>query len=154
MIFDLFSNICRYEALNRGFIKAIQFLEATDLNRLAIGKYEIDNDRIYAMVSKEYGRKKEDSQLEVHERYIDIQLVLSGIDNMGWKPLKRCIKPVSCFDRDEDIGFFYDAPDVFLPVGPGFFTIFFPEDGHMPLIGDGELHKIVIKIAADYRPTF
>jgi biofilm protein TabA len=151
MIFDLFSNIRRYEALNRGFTKAIQFLEATGLNRLAIGKYEIDGDCIYAMVSRDSGRKKEDSQLEVHERYIDIQLVLSGIDNMGWKPLKNCIKPVSGFDRDADIGFFYDEPDVFLPVGPGFFTIFFPEDSHMPLIGEGEFHKIVVKIEADYR---
>jgi biofilm protein TabA len=154
MIFDLFTNIHCYEALNRGFIKAIEFLEGTDLDRLAVGRYEIDSDRIYAMVSRDPGRKKEDAQLEVHKKYIDIQLVLSGTDNMGWKPLKRCIKPVSRFDRDDDIGFFYDEPDVFLPVGPGFFTIFFPEDSHMPLVGDGELHKVVIKIAADYRPTF
>jgi biofilm protein TabA len=149
MIFDLFTNIRRYEALNRGLKRAITFLEATDLNRLAVGRYEIDSDSIYAMVSKEYGRKKEDAQLEVHERYIDIQLVLTGTDYMGWKPLKRCIKPVSGFDRDADIGFYYDEPDVFIPVKPGYFVIFFHEDGHMPLIGDGELHKVVIKVAAD-----
>jgi biofilm protein TabA len=149
MIFDLLGNIRHYEALNMGFIRAIEFLETTDLNRLAIGKYEIDGDLIYAMVSKDKGRKKENAQLEVHERYIDIQLVLSGTDNMGWKPLKNCIRPVSGFDRDEDIGFFYDEPDVLIPVGPGYFVIFFPEDGHMPLIGDGELHKVVIKIAVD-----
>src|SRR5512145_1499075 len=108
MIFDLFTCIRRYEALNRGFKRAIDFLEGTDLNRLEMGRYEIDNDRIYAMVSRESGRKKEDSQLEVHEKYIDIQLVLSGTDNMGWKPLKNCVKPASGFDKDDDIGFFYD----------------------------------------------
>ena len=151
MIFDLFTNIRRYEALNSGFTRAIKFLEGTDLKSLATGRYEIDGDRIYAMVSKELGRKKEDSQLEVHERYIAIQLVLSGTDNMGWKPLKNCIKPVSGFDKDEDIGFYYDEPDIFIPVGPGYFVIFSPEDAHMPLIGEGVLHKIVVKVAADYR---
>ncbi|MBN1904475.1 MAG: YhcH/YjgK/YiaL family protein [Deltaproteobacteria bacterium] len=81
--------------------------------------------------------------------YIDIQLVLSGTDNMGWKPLKGCKRPASGFDMDEDIGFFNDGPDVFIPVRPGYFVIFTPDDAHMPLIGEGELHKIVIKIAAE-----
>jgi biofilm protein TabA len=151
MIFDLFTNIRRYVALNRGFTRAIEFIEATDLKSLSAGRYEIDGERVYAMVSKELGRKKEDSQLEAHKKYIDIQLVLSGTDNMGWKPLKNCIKPVSDFDRDEDIGFYYDEPDIFIPVGQGYFVIFFPSDCHMPLIGDRELHKVVIKVAADYR---
>ena len=151
MIFDLLLNIRSYQALNRGFLRAIDFLEGADLKALPVGRYEIDGERVYAMVSRENGRKKEDSQLEVHERYIDIQLVLSGTDNMGWKPLKNCIRPVSDFDRDEDIGLFYDEPNVFIPVGPGYFVIFTPEDAHMPLIGDGEIHKIVVKVAANYR---
>jgi biofilm protein TabA len=151
MIFDLFTNIRRYEALNRGFKKAVNFIECTDLKSLTVGRYEIDGERVYAMVSKEKGRKKEDAQLEIHRRYTDIQLVLSGTDNMGWKPLKNCIRPVSDFNRDEDISFFYDGPDVFIPVGPDYFVIFFPDDAHMPLIGDGELHKVVIKVAVNYR---
>jgi beta-galactosidase beta subunit len=50
---------------------------------------------------------------------------------------------------DEDIGFFNDEPDAFIPVRAGYFVIFFPEDSHMPLIGDEVLHKVVIKIAVD-----
>ena len=37
------------------------------------------------MVTKDPGRKKEDALLETHEKYIDIQLVLTGTDDMGWK---------------------------------------------------------------------
>jgi beta-galactosidase beta subunit len=68
---------------------------------------------------------------------------------MGWKPLKRYKSPASGFDMDEDIGFFNDEPDAFIPVRAGYFVIFFPEDSHMPLIGDEVLHKVVIKIAVD-----
>jgi YhcH/YjgK/YiaL family protein len=148
MIFDLLDNIASYESMNMDFKKAINFIKTTDLKSLNIGRYEIDGERIYAMISKEAGLKKEDSQLEIHRRYTDIQIVLSGTDNMGWKPLKRCLKPVSGFDKDEDTGFFNDDPELFIPVHPGYFVIFFPSDAHMPLIGDGELHKIVVKVAA------
>jgi biofilm protein TabA len=151
MIFDLLLNIRSYQALNRGFLRAIDFIEGTDLKALSVGRYEIDGKRVYAMVSKESGRKKEDSQLEIHKRYTDIQLVLSGTDNMGFKPLKRCTRPAGEYNMDEDIGFFNDEPDVFIPVRPGYFVTFLPEDAHMPLIGDGELHKVVIKVEENYR---
>jgi beta-galactosidase beta subunit len=31
------------------------------------------------------------------------------------------------------------------------FVVFFPEDAHLPLIGSGLIHKVVVKIATDYR---
>jgi len=33
------------------------------------------------------GRAREAAKLECHRRYIDIQLVLEGVDEMGWKAL-------------------------------------------------------------------
>ena len=72
MILDILENADRYLALNRGFAKAFEFLLSPDLKDLPVGKYEIDSDRIYAMVSKEPGRRKEDALLETHRKYIDI----------------------------------------------------------------------------------
>jgi len=82
MILDSLENAHRYAILYKGFPKAIEFLLRPDLNELPVGNYEIDGDRVYAMVAKDSGRKKEDAQLEIHERYIDIQLVLTGTDEM------------------------------------------------------------------------
>jgi beta-galactosidase beta subunit len=45
-----------------------------------------------------------------------------------------------------DIGFVKDQPTLWIPVPPGSFAVFFPEDGHAPLAGDGPLRKIVLKI--------
>ncbi|HNZ64881.1 MAG TPA: YhcH/YjgK/YiaL family protein [Smithella sp.] len=148
MILDILENARRYSILNKGFSKAIEFLLRPDLKKLPVGKYEIDGEHVYAMVSKDCGRKKEDALLETHEKYIDIQLVLEGTDAMGWKPKSLCKKPTGAYDAGEDIQYFADEPDSWVATKRGSFVIFFPEDAHMPLIASGQLHKVVVKIAA------
>lgn len=111
------------------------------------GRYEIDGDRVYAMVAKEPGRTRSDALLETHQNYIDIQLVLTGTDGMGWKPASRCLQPSTTYDPKADFQLFRDEPDAWVSTAPGAFAIFFPEDAHMPLISPGRLHKVVVKVA-------
>lgn len=151
MILDVLENAHRYLALNAGFAKAVEFLSKPALKDLPVNKYEIDGGRVYAMVAKERGRNKEDARLETHEKYIDIQLVLSGIDNMGWKRKSSCRHPWGEYDEASDIQFFSDEPDVWVPAAPGVCAIFFPEDAHMPSISTGQLHKVVVKVAVDQK---
>jgi biofilm protein TabA len=143
MILDVLENAHRYLALNQGFAKAFEFLLRPDLKELPVGKYEIDDDRVYAMVSKGHGRRKEDALLEAHEKYIDIQLVMTGTDDMGWKPKSACKQPSGEYDHKRDLQFFADEPEAWLSTESGSFAIFFPEDAHMPLISSGQLHKVV-----------
>jgi YhcH/YjgK/YiaL family protein len=147
MILDILGNAHCYLALNKGFAKAIEFLLRPDLKDLPVDKYEIDAERVYAMVSRSPGRKKEEAQLEAHEKYIDIQLVLAGTDDMGWKPKSLCKQPAGEYDQKTDVQFFMDEPDAWLSTESGAFAIFFPEDAHMPLISSGQLHKVVVKVA-------
>ncbi|PKN53776.1 MAG: YhcH/YjgK/YiaL family protein [Deltaproteobacteria bacterium HGW-Deltaproteobacteria-13] len=147
MILDVLENAHRYPALNKGFAKAFDFLLRPDLKELPVGKYEIDSDRVYAIVSKQNGRRKEDALLETHEKYIDIQFVLAGTDDMGWKPKSLCKKPAGEYDHKNDEQIFMDEPDAWITTQSGAFVIFFPEDAHMPLISSGQIHKVVIKVA-------
>jgi len=149
MILDVLENAHRYVALHKGFVQAFEFLRRPDLQELPADTYEIDGDRVYAMVAKETGRKKEDALLEVHERYIDIQLVLAGTDTMGWRAKSLCQQPAGEYAPETDLQFFTDGPDVWLPTHSGAFAIFFPEDAHMPLISSGQIHKVVVKIAVN-----
>ena len=147
MILDVLKNARRYLDLHKGFAKAIDFLSRPDLQELPAAKYELDGDRVYAMVSREPGRRKEDALLETHEKYIDIQLVLAGTDEMGWKPRSLCKQPTGEYDHATDMQFFADEPDAWIATQSGAFVIFFPEDAHMPLISSGQLHKVVVKVA-------
>lgn len=146
MIIDTLENLKSYVDLHPRFAQAFRFLEQ-DLENLADGKYDIDGDNIFAMVSHDQGKSRAEGRLESHERYIDIQVVLAGVDDMGWRPKSLCRIEDTKYDSEKDLQFFKDTPETWLGVGPKMFAIFFPEDGHMPLIAEGELHKIVIKIA-------
>lgn len=147
MILDKLENAQRYAALNVGFGKAFDFLLHNDLKNLPVDRYEIDGERVYAMVVKDAGRTKEEAKLETHRDYIDIQVVLGGTDTMGWKPAVACSTPCGEYDTDNDLQFYDDEPDSWLATGAGAFAIFFPEDAHMPMVSTDPLHKIVVKVA-------
>ncbi len=147
MILDILENAQRYLALHKDFAKAFDFLLRPDLKKLPAGKYEVDGKTVYAIVARETGRRKEDALLETHERYIDIQLVLAGTDEMGWKPRSLCKHPFGKYDQKNDEQIFTDEPDAWISAQSGAFVIFFPEDAHMPLISSEQIHKVIVKIA-------
>lgn len=149
MILDRVENLLAYLSMNKGFTAAAEFLAAEDINELADGKYKIDGENVFATVVRDSGRRSEDALLEIHRKYIDIQLVLEGCDEMGWKALSSCAQPADEFDKEKDLQFFRDEAELHVPVTAGMFAIFFPEDAHMPMISEGKLHKIIIKIAVD-----
>jgi len=149
MILDVRDNAKLYLRLNRGFPSAFEFLVRQDLSELPDGRYEIDGERVYAMVSSSKGRSRADARLEAHDRYIDIQLVLAGTDEMGWKPRAACTMPYGDYDEPNDVRFFADEPDAWITAAAGAFVVFFPHDAHMPLISSGLVRKVVVKVATD-----
>ena len=89
MILATLTNADRYAALHPLFPHAFEFIRNTDLLALAPGRYPIIGDELFVIVESVPGRTRTDAKLEVHRRYIDIQLVL-GTDEMGWKALADC----------------------------------------------------------------
>ena len=149
MIFDVLTNADRYEALHPLFPKAFAFLRETDLMALAPGRYPIEGEALFAIIEETDGRARADARLECHRKYIDIQLVLQGTDEMGWKPLCDCREPVAEYSDKRDIRFFFDAPASWVTVPAGAYCVFFPEDAHAPLVGTGSIRKVVLKIAVN-----
>ena len=146
MIIDHISNIRRYQNIHNHFPEVFEYLEKTNIKALTVGKHDIIKDQAYISIDKVPARDKKTAHLEEHRRYIDIQIIFSGLDTMGWKPVSHCKKVQKDYDEEKDIVFYNDAPEFFVSVAPEFFVIFFPEDAHMPLIGIGKIHKAVVKI--------
>jgi biofilm protein TabA len=147
MILASLAETDRYLALHPLFARAFDFLRNTDLNALAPGKHSVQGEQIFAIVEACAGRTREEAKLESHRRYIDIQLVLEGVDEMGWKPVAGCVDPATDYDAARDIRFFNDVPSSWVATPPGSFCLFFPEDAHAPLVSTGMIHKVVVKIA-------
>ena len=147
MILDTLTRSDRYRALHPLFPGAFDFLRTADLDALAPGRHAIDGERLFAIVEACPGRTRAQAKLECHRRYIDIQLVLEGVDEMGWKALADCVAPATEYDEARDIRFFDDAPASWVATPAGSFCLFFPDDAHAPLVGDGMIRKVVVKIA-------
>jgi YhcH/YjgK/YiaL family protein len=147
MILDIFANADLYAPLHPRFATAFDFLSKGDIENLPVGRYEIDGDFVYAMVQRGAGRSREEAFLEAHDRYMDIQLVLNGTDDMGWSPRSMCGEITKPYDDTADVAFYGDAPSAWISVRAGSFVIFFQGDAHLPSISSEEIHKVVVKIA-------
>jgi biofilm protein TabA len=147
MILDSLSQADRYLGLHPLLPRAFEFLRGSDLMALPPGRHAIQGEQLFAIVEACAGRTRVEAKLESHRRYIDIQLVLEGVDEMGWKPVAECVDPATGYDEARDIRFFNDAPASWIATPPGSFCLFFPDDAHAPLVSTGLIRKVVVKIA-------
>lgn len=147
MVIDVLAQADRYASLHPSFAQAFAFLRSAGLLALPAGRHAIDGDRIYVSIDDVSGRMREEARLEYHRAHIDIQLTLSGDEQIGWMPLSACRVPEGAFDPARDVGFYRDRPATWLTLPPDTFAIFFPEDAHAPLAGSGAVRKAIVKVA-------
>ena len=148
MIFDSIKNRDRYKGLGDGFSKAFDFVEKAVKEDLPVGRYELDGDRLYAMV-QEYETRDEWELFEAHRRYTDLQFIVSGREYMECTDLCDC-KVHTPYDEEKEAGFYtLDGLKRGIEMKEGDFVIFFPHDAHRPTLSLGKKHKvkkIVVKL--------
>lgn len=148
MILDSLKNSAQYEALHPRFKTVFDYIKSHDLASMECGRYSIDSDDVFVVIQEWELRDKSQARLELHRKYIDIQVVLQGDDEVfGWSEKKDCLKPEAEFDEQKDVQFFTDVPQCFYSVAKGQFSILYPEDGHAPMLGEGFVKKCIFKIA-------
>lgn len=149
IIIDRLDRAESYFDMHPAFEKAFAFLRRDTLPDMPTGRHQIDGERMFCIISKGPGRKRQQAKLEAHRKYIDIQYIISGTDEMGYRPTASCMIPDTDYDAENDIEFFGDEAQSWTKVPAGSFTIFFPRDAHAPMVGDGQIHKVVVKIAVE-----
>lgn len=148
MIIDLIKNCEKYYSIHPRFKEVFEFILKTDFSKIDCGRYEIEGDNIYVNI-EEY-KTKDVSKPEYHKKYIDIQLVASGKEMVGYLPKSDLIIDDG-YDEKKDLGFGQGVPD-FINIKPGLFLIFFPDDVHQPCMMVGEskkVKKVVVKVKVD-----
>lgn len=147
MIIDTLANAQKYTSLHPLFAKAFDYIKQNDVANLPDGVSEI-SEGLKVIVNTGTGKTAETSlaKFECHDKNIDIQLCVRGLETIAWKPREKCVSQNGAYNPEKDVRFFSDAPDMFFQLTDGQFAIFFPEDVHAPMIGDDEIKKIVIKV--------
>lgn len=147
MILDRLDHLDLYAGIHPLLLQAATFLRRSDLHQLPDGRHEILEDRLFAIVATSQGRGRDDSPLEAHRDYIDIQYIISGDEEIGYSPVVACTALRDPYDPTRDIMFFSDRPQTWLALGPGMLAILYPHDAHAPLAGSGPVRKVVVKVA-------
>lgn len=150
MIHDTLENNHRHRRLHPGFAAAFSFIERDDLASLPDGRYAIDGQRVFAIVSHGEGKGRAAALLESHRKYIDVQFVVSGNECIGVSALKDCHTVTTAYDPEKDIEFYSDRPDRWVSLAPDEFVVLYPEDAHAPLAGNGGLVKVVVKVVSEW----
>ena len=146
MIIDSLENMSIYDNIPQNVINFVKTLTP----ETEIGRYEIDNNS-YANVEVYETKNLKDCKFEAHKKYIDIQMLLSGIEELDYTPVKG-LKVSEEYDAKRDIMFF-ENPDrildsVILEVGK--FALIYPHEAHRPQVAFNAklktVKKVVIKI--------
>ena len=146
MIIDKIENSKLYLRLSDKIAKAFAYIEETDFSKISAGKYEIVNDSIFALVQEYDTKEKSECKLEGHNKYIDVQYIINGVELIGIASLKKQ-QPV--IKNDESDFALYEGESEFIRLDEGMFTIFFPDDLHMPGIKLNQISKVkkvVVKV--------
>ena len=131
---------------NKFYLQALQYIADTDLSELENGKHLLAGEDLFVNIVDSQMKTPEQARLEVHDKYIDIQVPLSGPESFGVKPRRECREPDGAFNTDKDILFYHDKDWTTVTVKPGEAITFDPDTAHAPLIGEGTIHKAIFKV--------
>jgi YhcH/YjgK/YiaL family protein len=147
MIIDKLTNASKYHPLGERIAEGLRFLENTDLTRLTPGRHEIQGNDLFVSVSDYQTKPLEDCKWEAHRKYIDVQLLSEGVEQIGYANIEE-LTVSEPYNETADLIFLTGKGDL-LTLRPGVFAIFYPEDAHMPQIAAEAPHtvrKVVVKI--------
>ena len=112
MIIDRLSNLNAsfYPSLfaaagTSGLVSRLQagfnYLQQTDLSAVPAGTVQIDGDRVFAMIQEYNTKPRAQGFWESHRKYIDIQYVVSGVEQMGYVNIAQVTN--GAYDADKDL---------------------------------------------------
>lgn len=153
MIVDVFENWNKYHTGNAVWHQAFEYLGALSADTPPGDMVPIIGDQVKARVMCYQTLFPEDAVLEAHDKYVDIQMSITGAECIDWFP-RSLLTVKTPYDAVSDAVFF-ERP-AFAPVRvtnrPGIFTVLFPQDAHAPQLTSGaepaEVKKVVVKVLA------
>lgn len=147
MITGKLKDLNQYKGLYKNLDKAIDYILNSNLHSLKPGKNEIDNETIFINKFSYVGEKESNCFFEGHKNYLDIHIVLSGQEKLGYSDISE-LNQVSEYDAENDFMKFEGLVKNYIKLGEGDFAITFPEDIHMPkiAINNETIEKTVCKV--------
>lgn len=148
MIFGNLETTDLSEIGHAGVRRALEYARTHDLMQLAPGRNEIDGDDLFVNVACYETRAFEDCRFEAHKKYIDVQLMVEGVERIDSQFVGELASEP--FDEAADNAFLNGEAAASVTLSAGTFAAYFPNDGHKPGIAVGEsasVRKCIFKVA-------
>ena len=149
MIYDKIDNLETYAGISEDIRIGLEFLRDAKPD-MANGVYQL-NPRVKAIVSEYETKPQNENGFEAHRQYIDIQYTLKGQERVACLPIEK-LTETKPYSEEGDCAL-YSAATIhqpsYLSLQPGYFAIFFPQDGHMPGLcttTPESVRKVVVKV--------
>ena len=155
MIVDKLAN-WQFYSLGPAWRRAIDFVQSLDANAEQ-RRYDLQGNDIYALVVGYQTRSVTTAQFEAHRKYVDLQVVLSGVEALEWAHLDG-LEVATPFDSAEDATLYHrpNSGVTHIDFRAGMFTALFPHDAHIPGLSLDEnptsVVKVVVKISVELLP--
>ena len=150
MIFSSIKNGDTFESYPKAIQTALDYLKSHDFANMEPGDYEIQGRDIYAQVFDAVTVEADSKHAESHEKYLDVQYLVSGKERLGFTKNTGNYK-VKEHIKERDLIFYESVEDEgYIESRPGCFCVFFPSDIHRPEVISGEsmkLRKVVVKVS-------
>ena len=143
MIIDGIENISKYNTIiSENVINFIKTLSPST----PCGRYEIDK-KSYANVDEYEPKPYENCKFEAHKKFIDIQMVLSGCEDLEYTLVKG-LDISEKYDENRDVMFFENSESDCVHLTPYKFAYINTYEAHKPQIktSSSNVKKVVIKI--------
>jgi len=148
MVLDSLTAPEHLRALGPGVAAALDYLARFDPST-PDGRYPIDGDEVFALVSSYDTGPATERRFETHRRHLDLQLVAEGTERILHAPA-AALAPATEYDEGADVRFYADPPfSSSLLLRPGDVALFHPDDAHKPGCMAGGRHrvkKVVVKV--------
>lgn len=157
MILDTLENLSTYLGINKNLDHALLWLQNTDLQALAPGKYPICGEDVFCIAKKATLDPARIPEAEAHRQYLDIHVALESGERIAFADVGS-ITAWSPYDPADDAQTAPFPPDVdTAAMRPRMFAVCFPQDAHCPLLTTGDaktVKKLVVKVRCEHRYAF
>lgn len=151
IISDLNKTKTEAQNLPKSLQTGLNWLKKADFNSLENKTYEIEGKDIFVIISEFSTKPIAETKAEVHEKYLDIQYIIKGEEQIGFGYRNEGNEILEAFNEVKDRTLFKGVVnEKFFPMAEGMFAIFYPSDVHRPnvqLNGECTVRKAVVKVA-------
>lgn len=147
MIIDKVENINYYNNILPNIGNAMSKLQ--ELESYEISKHTFDGG--FLMIQKGKTKHITDGTYEAHRKYIDVQVILEGCEELAWDDLND-LKTEIPYNAEKDAERLNGNLEHHMLISKGMFYAAFPHDGHKPVSHTEKEHeylKCVIKLECE-----